>query len=334
MSVETTSPQSQDGQTQAPAVDAQNAVEESPSEKAIRMFGEMSDRNESDEAVVIGKEDAQERQSETNSDDKPNDKQKEDGGKKDEEQGKDNNVSKAFAAVAEKEARFQNEKREIKARLQEAERKATETQAVFERIKSNPLAFLSELGLDLDSVLKAAANHEDAPKPKETKSQDDKSEVQRLRDELRAKDQAEAEKQALDQLKGDIGGHITENQDKYPMILDTDDAQGQVFDLIDEYFRQTGKVMPIDEASDMVESELKAMAEKWIGGKYLQSKIASLKVNGGNGKSDGKDKKTQSVSLSNSMTSASALAQLTDEQRTALAIKMFAERSVDPADME
>lgn len=329
MTTENTSPQSQDGQHTDPA--AQNNTEETPNEKAIRLFGEMSDKNNDDkeeinESIESKKQDDPESKESKNKDDVGSDKK--------DEPKEEPSVSKAFAALAEKEARFQNEKRELKARAQELERKASETQATFDRIKRNPLAFLSELGLDLDSVLKAAANPEDAPKPDQANASKEKSEAQKLREELAAKEQHEAERKAIEEFSHEIASHISDNQEKYPMLLIEDKAQEQVLELIDGYFRQTGKVMPIDEASEMVESELRAMADKWAGGKYLQSKIASLKVNGSDGKSDGAKKKTESASLSNSLTPANALADLTEEQRIAMAIKMFAERSRDPADME
>lgn len=329
---EPTSPQSANGQ---PPIENQNAtpeVVESPREQAIKLLAELEAKNERGE-------DGTTEPQEPSPEEKPKDEPKQDPEDKKEEpqsdDGKDQELSKAIAAVNEKEARFQGKKRELEERARAAEQRAIELQDTFNKLRANPLEFMSQLGLDLDSVLRAAAKSEATSDHKPSDESNAMAEVQRLRKELADKEQRDAEASALSKFVGDINDHVSDNKDKYPLILSTEKAQDQILELIDGYYRANKKILPIEEAAGMVESELQAMADKWLDSEYVKAKIQSIsKANGSDGTSDGAKKtKEKSPSLSNALNSATDLAELSSEQRRAMAIKMFAEMSTDDADM-
>jgi len=319
----------------------------SPVDQAIKLFEESSDKNDEIESanqlltesnndkIDKDKKDVEkQKDADENNGDKEKDKQgdgdKKDGDKKDGD--KDTSKLSALEAAVEKETRFQFKRQELESRAKEAERQAAELKASFDELKKNPLNFMQQLGLDLDTVLKVAANPEEA---KKLQSANDGTnamkEVERLREEIQRRDQHEKESKAISEFVRKIGEHIDGDASAYPLINYTDKAKEQVLDTVNAYYEQHGEILPIEKAAEHVERELRAMADKWFESPYIQSKIAKLKVNGnkGDGKSDGPRKENESGSLSNSMTQATALKELTEEQRKALAIKMFAERSVD-----
>lgn len=125
-------------------------------------------------------------------------------------------------------------------------------------IKDNPAALLDHLGISFDDLLAAQLGIQaEQPEPK--------SEIEQLRDEIKAMKEAEEAKiqakqqaeidAAISNHKNDINTLLSTETDKYELI----NAAGEsdlVWQVTEEYFEAYGEVLTPQQAADMVENHL------------------------------------------------------------------------------
>lgn len=179
-----------------------------------------------------------------------------------------------FAALAKKAKLAQQAQARLKAERAEIEKMRQEVES-FNKYKSeakaNPLKALESMGLKYDDLVNYVLNGE-KPTPEQEISMV-KSEIQKFREEqerreLEKEQQAklEAEKayeDTINSFKAKVTEHVSSNPDKYELIA-MHEAEGLIFDTIEEYFNTSGKIMAIDKAAELVEGYLEEQVESTL----------------------------------------------------------------------
>lgn len=236
-------------------------------------------------------------------------------------------ISKKAAEVQKAVAEFERQQRENADKYKSLEQKQAE---LATRLKNKPLKTLKEeFGLSFDDLTKFALA-DDNPTPdmliknvreelesKYSKQIDDlrseylTSEKKKAEDEFKNKEQ-----QYLNNLTAEINGN-----EKYELIK-ANDAIGMIYDLQNEAYNTSGRILSNTEAADLVEAHLEEGLEKLIKLNKVQSKLGAQKP-----KEEQSPKKTDkpSVTLSNanSQVAPKSERKLSDSESKALAAKLL-----------
>ena len=199
----------------------------------------------------------------------------------------DPRIAERFALLAKKEKQ-QREKEAELSRLMEEAKKAQESLSKYEEkkknAKKNPLAYMEEAGLTYDELTEYLING---------KKQPAESQIEELRKEIvETKTQLQREKEAIAQanFESQISGHLKANMEKYEgcNAFNVDGYMVKtIYAAIENHLMQTGKMMDIDEACDLVEKyleqeetkreEILRKTKKW-GTKYSAPKVEAEPV--------------------------------------------------------
>lgn len=198
----------------------------------------------------------------------------------------DQEFARKFAALSrqEREMRemreaFEADKAAIeaeKARIAELKEQYSSNEELRKQLKYNPLKTLEEAaGYKFDDLTKFAMNGGDVTT--ETKMEmmrrelEDKfgSELEGIKSQYEETErkkaeaqQAQAEQNFKEEIKDTIASTKTEDgTPKYEFIA-ANDASDIVFDVVEQHYNETGKILEIEEAAEMVESHLEEEAEK------------------------------------------------------------------------
>lgn len=188
---------------------------------------------------------------------------------KDSSPDNDDEFVKRFNALSRKEKQLAEERAKVKA--WEAE------QAKYQQLRESkdPMAVLESFGISPDDVVDAllgGSSEEEDNTPSDPaealkKEFEDfkrqiEEEKQRKIEEQQTRQQEE-EQAIIDNHKKTIDSFIQENSDKYELIT----ARGEqelVWDVTEAHFNEYGKVLTIEEASDMVEQYLEQEVQKLL----------------------------------------------------------------------
>jgi hypothetical protein len=193
-----------------------------------------------------------------------------------------------FAALAKKAKAAQMAQAKLKAERIEIDRARKELEEFNKyrtEAKQNPLKALEAMGIKYDDLVNFVLNGE-KPTPEQeinsVKSQLEafrrEQEERELAKEKAAQEAAHKEYEAtIEAFKGKVNEYITTNSEKFELI-NLHEANGLVFDTIEEYFNNTGKIMTIEKAAELVEGYLEEQIESTITKtKKFQSKLAPKK---------------------------------------------------------
>ena len=194
---------------------------------------------------------------------------------------KDERFAAKFAALTRKEKeirqreqQYGSEASKLKAEREElqkwrAEKEANES-GFKKSMKENPLKFLEEQGFTFEDIMKMQLNEQN-PTPEML--------IKRTRDELETgyrkeledlkksmADKEEATKQAqyeqtVSGFKKEISDFVDGNEEAYELIK-LNDAKELVFDVIQEFYQSTGRVLSVEEATKHTEEHLESEARK------------------------------------------------------------------------
>lgn len=223
-----------------------------------------------------------------------------------------------FAEVAKRNQMLRAKQREIKAPLAEKDAKLQELQAEVARLKryeeiNDPMELLKEKGFSYEDIIARNLNPEEV---------DFKGEIKTLREELESykKSAEEKEKKLLEKQNEEVKTgyleHIKKftesNAEKYELINSLGHHK-DVFEVIEETYKQTGKIISDAEAADLVEQFLeKEVLDKYAKINKLKNKIAPI-----TDESQQSDHYSQSPTLSNQLTAqTSATKQNLSEEET------------------
>jgi hypothetical protein len=205
-------------------------------------------------------------------------------------------MAERFAALARKDASIRKEAAKLKAQEREYA-ELREYREVHEKIKTeakrDPVAFLEKYGgLSYDDVTQYLVNDKRPTPSLEVKEVRD--EIQRLREEQEDRErrwvaqQREAERmaedarqhsmeQTLQNFYTEVDNFVKNDKDSYELI-NLYGEQPLVANVIEEHHKRTGKLLSYKEASDLVEDHLAESAERAIGSKKLQARLATKKT--------------------------------------------------------
>lgn len=184
---------------------------------------------------------------------------------------KDDVFSKKFAALSRKEKQIKSQEKALELRMKEIEAKEAKALAsssdISERLKKEPLKLLEESGLSLQQLAEMALN--DGKPTAEMIISDKEKAIQARIDALEQKLQQkerEAEESRLEQaisgFKTQIKDVISKN-DNYELIR-AQGADDLVYDVISAHHEETGEILDINKAADLVESHLLEEVKKHL----------------------------------------------------------------------
>lgn len=179
-----------------------------------------------------------------------------------------------FAVLAKQRRALQAKEREIADREKALQPQPvkTGTEELVARLKSQPLSVLQEYGVTYDQLTEAILSNQTGLSPE---IQNLKAEIKALKEDvdktLSDKD-AQAEKQVLAEIQRDINSraHVDPN---YEMIRATG-SQPEVKELIHRVWKETGEVLDVSEAMQLVEDDLINESLKLINTAKMKSRIA------------------------------------------------------------
>lgn len=206
----------------------------------------------------------------------------------------DEKLASKFAALSRKEKQIREQRRELDARDQrlkaletelnkmKAERESQDSE-LKSKLKSGGLkALRDEVGLTYEQLTEQALNDEN-PTPQQM--------MQRLREELKseyseqisalrkeledekARKQQDAEESAKNAYKSELKDFISKNE-KYE-LTQTNEAYDLAYDVAEQYYAQTGKVLSYEEAANYVEEHLEEQANKILELKKIKAKLGA-----------------------------------------------------------
>lgn len=181
------------------------------------------------------------------------------------------------------EAAFKAREEAFAARERELAAKSQVDQSQYipkERLTSDPLNTLQELGLSYDKLVEMAMN---APKPEEIEQRNYQkrieAELKALREEQQQtkksfeEQQTNSYKQALNQIKTEVS-QLVSSDPSFEIVNATNSVQ-DVVDLIERTYKEDGVLLSVEEAAQSVEEYLESEALKISNLKKIQQKMRS-----------------------------------------------------------
>ena len=200
---------------------------------------------------------------------------------KDLEQPQDSEFDRKFAALSRKEKALRERELELEKKFGSKEKALP----LERRIRSNPLKALEELGLDYDKLTELALNDGRLTPDMQMKlmreelENDYKEKFNSLEERINAKEKMEEEAK-YDAVKqgfvGEIESFINENQSDLEYVAHNE-ATDVVYDVIEEHYNETGRILDIKEAVEAVESYLEEEAEKLLNLGKVKNRLTSMK---------------------------------------------------------
>ena len=200
---------------------------------------------------------------------------------KDLEQPQDSEFDRKFAALSRKEKALRDRELELDKKYGNKEKELP----LERRIRANPLKALEELGLDYDKLTELALNDGRLTPDMQMKlmreelENDYKDKFNSLEERLNAKEKMEEEAK-YDAVKqgfvGEINSFINENKSDFEYVAHND-ATDVVYDVIEEHYNETGRILDIKEAVEAVESYLEEEAEKLLNLGKVKNRLNSIR---------------------------------------------------------
>jgi len=194
-----------------------------------------------------------------------------------------------FAALSRKEKALRDRESEYESKFEEMERKLAEYEESQREpevdwesmLRNDPLRALEEAGLGYDKLTELALNDGKlTPDMRlEAMRQELENDYQRkfeeLEERLNAKEQSEVESDydsVQHNFQDQISGVVMSDPDRYELVQ-ASEASSLVYDVIEEHYNETGRVLDIEEAADAVESYLEEEAGKLMKLKKLSGRL-------------------------------------------------------------
>ena len=174
-------------------------------------------------------------------------------------------LSRKEKALRERESDYESKFSEMERKLSEYEDKNKEPEVDWEHmLRNNPLKALEEAGLGYDKLTELALNDGrltpdmQMAAMREEIERDYRRKFEDLEERLSAKEEAEQEEyynHVQDNFQNEIGDFVKQNGEDYELI-GASEAEGLVYDVIEEHYNEYGRILDLKEAADAVESYL------------------------------------------------------------------------------
>ena len=191
-------------------------------------------------------------------------------------------LSRKEKALRERESEYESKFEEMERRLAEYEARSQDPEVDWEQmLRNDPLGALEEAGLGYDKLTELALNDGKLTPDmqinamREEIERDYKRKFEDLEERLQAKEEAEAEEyynNIQENFQHEIGNFVRENGEDYELIA-ASEADSLVYDVIEEHYNETGRILDLKEAADAVESYLEEEAGKLMKLKKLSGRL-------------------------------------------------------------
>ena len=191
-------------------------------------------------------------------------------------------LSRKEKALRDRESEYESKFEEMERRLAEYETNSQEPEVDWEQmLRNDPLGALEEAGLGYDKLTELALNggkltpDMQLAAMREEIERDYRRKFEDLEGRLQAKEEAEAEEYyngVQENFQHEIGSFVRENGEDYELIA-ASEADGLVYDVIEEHYNETGRILDLKEAADAVESYLEDEAAKLMKLKKVSSRL-------------------------------------------------------------
>jgi hypothetical protein len=181
-----------------------------------------------------------------------------------------------FAALAKQRRALQAKERELteRAKALEAQSTSVGVEALTARLKSEPLSVLQEYGVTYDQLTQDILATQNNPEIRKLQA-----EVKVLREEIPkalADKDAAAEKQVLSEIRREAN-KMSESED-FEMVRATR-SQPEVVELIHRIYKETGEILDVSEAMQLVEDDLVNESLKLANTKKVRSRLTPAQAN-------------------------------------------------------
>lgn len=195
----------------------------------------------------------------------------------------DPKFSKKFAALSRREKQLKAKEAAYSKRLAELEKRLEkpEPESVPEpapeiplqnRLRADPLKALAEMGLPYEKLTELALNDGKLTPDMQMKLMREeiengyKSKFEELEKKMSEKDQTEKTAR-YDRIQKNylnkVSNFVDKNSDAYEFIK-ANNASEVVYDVVEQHYKESGKILTIKEAADAVESHFEGEAEKLL----------------------------------------------------------------------
>ena len=182
-------------------------------------------------------------------------------------------LSRREKEIRAKEAEYDKRIAELESRFQPKQEVEKEPELPFEyRLKQNPLKALEDMGLSYDKLTELALNDGKLTPDmqmrlmREELENDYKSKYKELEERIIEKEKND-EQRRYDEIemgfKNEIEAFVNSKPEQFELIQ-ANEAKDVVYDVIEEHYNETGKILDIEEAAQAVESYLEEEAEKLL----------------------------------------------------------------------
>tara|TARA_R100001594_G_scaffold65689_3_gene99920 strand:- start:13 stop:885 length:873 start_codon:yes stop_codon:yes gene_type:complete len=251
---------------------------------------------------------------------------------------KSDDFSRKFAALSRREKEIRAKEAEYDKRIAELEERLgsfgkkpePEPELPIEyRLKKDPLRALEDIGLSYDKLTELALNDGKLTPEMQMRLMREeleggyKKKFEDLENRLLEKEKSDEQRRYDDIQRGfqnEIEDFVESNPDRYELIQ-ANEANDIIYDVIEEHYNDTGRILDIEEAAEAVESYLEEEAEKLLSLGKLRSKFGIE-----NDFEQEESPRQSQVTLSNAMSAQAnerVAKKLSDEESKALAAKML-----------
>tara|TARA_R100000664_G_scaffold18085_1_gene27085 strand:- start:887 stop:1759 length:873 start_codon:yes stop_codon:yes gene_type:complete len=251
---------------------------------------------------------------------------------------KSDDFSRKFAALSRREKEIRAKEAEYDKRIAELEERLgsfgkkpePEPELPIEyRLKKDPLRALEDIGLSYDKLTELALNDGKLTPEMQMRLMREeleggyKKKFEELENRLLEKERSDEQRRYDDIQRGfqnEIEDFVESNPDRYELIQ-ANEANDIIYDVIEEHYNDTGRILDIEEAAEAVESYLEEEAEKLLSLGKLRSKFGIE-----NDFEQEESPRQSQVTLSNAMSAQAnerVAKKLSDEESKALAAKML-----------
>lgn len=186
---------------------------------------------------------------------------------KEEPKPEDKKLASRFAALAREEKRVRQQRETLK---QEQAQLASFKSAV-EKIRTDPLGALKELGVDYDDLTRRVlSGGKPGPEDEIRELRERQERFERERQEQAERAQQAQVEQAFTQAKRELG-EMSRDSGKYPLAsaFEAAEVAENAFAIIERHFAKTGKALSFNEALGEIETRLEAQRDRLLKAKPM-----------------------------------------------------------------
>lgn len=191
-----------------------------------------------------------------------------------EEAEQDPRMSARFAALAKKERTLVQKEKELRTHFDQREQRLKNFEVAWGKAKENPMLVFQELGLTLDDLATFVLNDNQPTEASKVKQIEAKlAAMEAAEEQAKVSAQQAQVQQTINNFRYDIRNVVNANTDKYELVH-VHGAYEDVLNVVDYHLRETGQLLSIDQAAEMVEKYLTTEAEKILKAKKF-AKVSS-----------------------------------------------------------